>query len=161
MFKKRVILACDLSLACPAFAILEVDQHGIQLIHKSHVKTTAKRGTGYRLAEIEAHLKKVLHSYPITDVAVERGFNRFVKATEQIQRVVGVFILTLQHNEIVAFTEITPKAVKKAVTGNGAAKKDEVALALPQFVGEQTYKTDDESDAVAVGIAFAIEEGLL
>ena len=59
------------------------------------------------------------------------------------------------------FAEINPKAVKKAVTGNSSAEKDEVAAALPQFVGEWDYACDDESDAVAVGVAWLIREGMI
>lgn len=158
---KRVILAGDLSLSCPAFAVLEVDKHGIHVIHKSHVRTKTKMGTGYRLVEIEQHVKKILHSYPVTDVVVEKGFSRFHTVTHQLQRVVGVFILSLQHNNIVSFAEISPTSVKKAVTGDGKASKDVVAKNLYKYVGEQKYVTDDESDAVAVGVAYAKEEGLI
>lgn len=59
------------------------------------------------------------------------------------------------------FAEIGPKAVKKAITGNGLAEKDEVAAALPGFVGDWDYACDDESDAVAVGVAWLIQQGLI
>ena len=59
------------------------------------------------------------------------------------------------------FAEVSPKGVKKAVTGNSSAEKDDVAAALPQFVGEWDYACDDESDAVAVGVAWLIREGMI
>lgn len=59
------------------------------------------------------------------------------------------------------FVEIEPRTVKKAVTDNADAKKEEVAKALEQFVGPREYACDDESDAVAVGIAYLIREGLI
>lgn len=59
------------------------------------------------------------------------------------------------------FDEIGPKSVKKSIAGNGLAEKDEVAAALTQFVGEREYACDDESDAVAVGIAWLIQQGML
>ena len=51
--------------------------------------------------------------------------------------------------------------MKKLLTGSGKALKSEVALALESYVGTQKYETDDESDAVAVGIAWLIQENLL
>ena len=59
------------------------------------------------------------------------------------------------------FDEIAPTAVKKLVTGNASAKKEEVASALTKYVGQQDYACDDESDAVAVGVAWLIQKGLI
>ncbi|TWM32265.1 Crossover junction endodeoxyribonuclease RuvC [Bacillus licheniformis] len=49
--------------------------------------------------------------------------------------------------------------MKKAITGNGKASKDELAKSLYRWVGYADYKTDDESDAVGVGVAFAMQKG--
>lgn len=63
-----------------------------------------------------------------------------------------------------ADVEITPKTVKKDITGNGSASKDEVEagvrrmLALPD---EFTFRTDDESDAVAIGLSYMVREGVI
>lgn len=65
-----------------------------------------------------------------------------------------------QTKELV-FDEIAPKSVKKMVAGNGNATKDEVAAALGRHVGTQEYECDDESDAVAVGIAWLILNGYI
>lgn len=59
------------------------------------------------------------------------------------------------------FIDISPKTVKKLVANNDNAEKEEVALALQQFVGTREYACDDESDAVAVGIAWLIQQGML
>ncbi|GAK00882.1 hypothetical protein JCM19055_4004 [Geomicrobium sp. JCM 19055] len=65
----------------------------------------------------------------------------------------------LYENEVDTIVEITPTTVKKAITGNGKAKKDQVARDLKNFVGDIEYKTDDESDAVAVALTFALQKG--
>ena len=52
------------------------------------------------------------------------------------------------------FQEIDPKTVKKLITGDGLAEKQTVADALEKYVGLQEYRVDDQSDAVAVGIAW-------
>ena len=59
------------------------------------------------------------------------------------------------------FDEIDPKAVKKLIANNIKAKKDEVAKALSLFVGEQSYACDDESDAVAVGVAWLLVQDMI
>lgn len=57
------------------------------------------------------------------------------------------------------FDEIHPKTIKKLVADDQLAEKDAVAAALTQFVGEREYACDDESDAVAVGIAWLLQQG--
>lgn len=59
------------------------------------------------------------------------------------------------------FEDVSPKTVKKLVTNNDNAEKEEVANALEQFVGKRDYACDDESDAVAVGIAWLIRHGMI
>ena len=54
------------------------------------------------------------------------------------------------------FVEIAPTTVKKTLTGSGKAGKEEVAAVLERYVGRQEYATDDESDAVAVGVTWMI-----
>lgn len=90
----------------------------------------------------------------------ERGvITRHAEAL-MLGKVVGVIDLALENlSSGRTFDELPPLTVKKQVTGSGRAKKDEVAAALPQYVGNQTYETDDESDAVAVGIAWLLKNG--
>lgn len=47
--------------------------------------------------------------------------------------------------------------IKKLLTGNGKASKEEVAATLEKYVGQQSYAVSDESDAVAAGVAFLIQ----
>lgn len=89
----------------------------------------------------------------------ERGFSRFAAETQTIFRMVGVSDLVAWDKAGSVFAQLAPKEVKKLIAGDGKAKKEDVASALPYYVGDQTYRTDDESDAVAVGIAWLLKEG--
>lgn len=59
------------------------------------------------------------------------------------------------------FDEIHPKTIKKMVANDQLAEKDAVASALIQFVGEREYECDDESDAVAVGVAWLMKNKMI
>lgn len=52
------------------------------------------------------------------------------------------------------FHEIPPTIVKKMIAGKGNASKAEVAVGLARFIGERWFDSDDQSDAVAVGITW-------
>ncbi|MEW4131940.1 crossover junction endodeoxyribonuclease RuvC [Bacillus thuringiensis] len=155
------ILAMDLSLACPAFAVLEIRQGEVSVIHLSHIKTSPKKSTGYRLFQIEQHLQEILGKFTFDLVVMEKGFNKFALATQQIQRTVGVVLVTLMRNGYENIGELSPTSVKKCITGSGKASKEELAEALDQYLGVIEYKTNDESDACGVGLAFAKEKGLI
>lgn len=89
----------------------------------------------------------------------ERGFSRFATETQTIFRMVGISDLVAWDKAHAVFEQLAPKEVKRLIAGDGKAKKDLVAAALPYYMGEVEYKTDDESDAVAVGIAWLIKVG--
>ena len=67
----------------------------------------------------------------------------------------GVILLVgAEHN--LAITEVTPNAVKLAITGHGAATKTQVASMVEHWVKLPTAKRlDDELDAIAVALTTA------
>lgn len=70
----------------------------------------------------------------------------------------GIYKLELAKRKI-EFDVIAPSSIKKIVTGSGKATKDEVAKKLPQFVlnyDHFKFNNNDETDSVAVGVAYAI-----
>lgn len=82
-------------------------------------------------------------------------------STPMLSKVVGVSDLVAWNLRGQVFDEIHPRTIKKLVANKQDATKEEVAAALPQFVGEQEYECDDESDAVAVGVAWLIQNGFI
>jgi crossover junction endodeoxyribonuclease RuvC len=159
----KTVLAIDSSLACPAFAILEfnLNEKSVRVVEKSHVKTNSKKPTGYRLSQINQHVNDLLYENHFDEIVMEKGFNRFAVATQQIQRTVGVLMLRFWTANQYEVAEIAPTTVKKILTGSGKASKDAVADALESYVGKLEYKNDDESDAVGVGIAHGKQKGWL
>jgi len=89
----------------------------------------------------------------------KQGGPRNSRVIEVLHKVVGVADLYGWGFGGRIFDEIHPKTIKKLVADDQLAEKDAVAAALPQFVGEREYACDDESDAVAVGIAWLLQQG--
>lgn len=159
----KTILAIDSSLACPAFAVLEFNltEKTVRVVEVTHIKTNSKKSTGYRLFQIYGLADSLLDRYQFDAVVFEKGFNKFAVATQQIQRTVGMLLFTLYRKEIEDIEEIAPTSVKKYITGDGKASKEKLAEHLVSYVGVIKYKTNDESDAVGVGIAYGKKEGWL
>lgn len=87
--------------------------------------------------------------------------NRFqMKTIGTLHKVIGVADLYAWHMFGREFEEIHPNVVKHLVTGDANAGKDRVAEMLEDYVGVQQYACDDESDAVAVGVAWLIQNNI-
>lgn len=69
---------------------------------------------------------------------------------------VGIADLSAWNAKKEAYHELAPSMIKKLLTGNGKASKEEVASTLEQYVGRHEYAVSDESDAVAAGVAWLI-----
>ena len=91
----------------------------------------------------------------------ERPIFYHIMDADRLYRVAGVADLALWKTKEKKFYEVTPTSTKKILTNNGHAGKAQVAKRLSEYVGDLDYETDDESDAIATGIAFLIREGYL
>lgn len=153
----------DLSMSSPAFAVLKVEDGKVKILHLSHLKTNAKKEHGYRLLQIYNHIKKIFEEHPdIDEVVREKGFSRFPTVTQTLFKVVGISDVIAYINKFDTVHEIAPTSVKKYITGNGKASKDDVAKSVNTYLGTNiNFNTDDESDAVAVGIAYLKQKKVL
>lgn len=91
----------------------------------------------------------------------KQGGPRNSRVIEVLHKVVGVSDLYAWGLGGRIFEEVHPKTIKKLVANDQLAEKEAVASALAQFVGEREYECDDESDAVAVGVAWLLLNGMI
>ncbi|SER88098.1 crossover junction endodeoxyribonuclease RuvC [Psychrobacillus sp. OK032] len=166
------ILALDIS-ASPGFAVLDVKalkggQKKIVLVHVDSVKTDSATPDSQRYAYIEAKTVQTIHEYGPFDVVCREHFTKG-RSKRATQLVFGAWAavdsaLGRYGYAIDASNEFTPSAVKKAATGKGTADKDEVEAGVRERLklpDDFTFKTDDESDAVAIAIAYLQSKGMI
>ena len=165
------ILAIDIS-ASPGFAVLDVKypKAGVKvtLVYVDSVKTDTDSTDSQRYAYIEAKTVQVVHEYGPFDAVCREHFTkgRSKRATQlvfgswaAVDSALGRYGYTIATDN-----EFTPSAVKKAGCGNGKALKPEVETGVRKrlkLANDFVFKTDDESDAVAVGLAYLIKEGVI
>ena len=151
-------------MRCPGFALLAYDdtKRTVTLIRKSHVNNKAAKKThGQILSEIAKELRSYLQEYPDALLIREKALAMVSLAAKTIQilhKVIGVTDLYAWACGQREFIELAPSTIKSVVAGDKDATKDAVAAGVEPYVGPQAYVTDDESDAVAVGIAWLIKE---
>lgn len=161
------MFCADLSLNRPGFSILHCNPSTktVTIVRKSVVDHKSvykdrKKPHGQKLAENAKEIKSYMDSDMDLVFVRERGFHKHATETEAIFKMVGVSDLyAWKHRKV--FEEIPPTVIKKVITGNDKASKEEVAAALERYVGKQDYAFDDESDSVAVGVCWLIQHGYL
>jgi crossover junction endodeoxyribonuclease RuvC len=158
--KYDFLVAFDPSLDGCGWAVLDIRNKKPKFVESGVVTgrtTTWASGTPHstKLALICSMVEQVMAKYQVVyhTVYLERGFSKFNNSTQATFKARGALESKLVGYEVL---EITPGEVKKLITGNGAADKEEVAthirriLAIPD---SKVFSTDDESDAVAVAYA--------
>lgn len=166
----NIILSMDLSLSGSAFSILELNNNYIiikeLMFVNNKVSKMINKFHGEKLANIHDNLDDLLNRYNPTDIVREKGFSKFSLSTQAIFKAVGIVDFTLhQHGIKQKIDEIAPTSVKKLVTGSGKSDKSQVEEYVRKYLfptqKDIKFETDDLSDAVAVAIAYCIENKLL
>lgn len=159
------ILGIDASLNCPGFAIVEILDGEAKLIDTFSVNNNNSNGKeksiGKKLYEISRMLHFIISKFNPDEIVRERGFSRYAAVTQKLFRVVGALDVVAYDYKKADIIEITPKEIKVFMTGDGTASKDLVADALSLYVGSYVYNTNDESDAVAVVLSWALKCGYI
>lgn len=171
------ILSMDLSMNLPCIVLSEITEDkklkilDITYVDNKGLTGKKKKTNAQKLQEIHEAILELIDYNDLTNckdlhVVRERGFSRFATETQAIFRVVGVTdLIGIQYLNIKDIAEITPPSVKKMVTGDGKASKKEVENEVRNYLPKQQknfiFDTDDVSDAYAVGVAYAIKNGLL
>jgi len=160
------ILAFDIS-ASPGVAVIEIKKNKPKLLYVDSVKTDTKNTDAQRYEYITAFAVKAIHEYgPFDAVCREKytGSSRSKRAKQlvygawaAIDMACGKYGYAIDEKD-----EIVASAIKKATAGKGGASKEEVADGVRRILNEDiAFKSDDESDAVAVALTYAIREGLI
>ncbi|MGN9867355.1 crossover junction endodeoxyribonuclease RuvC [Bacillus swezeyi] len=160
------VLGLDLSLTSPGFAIIEAKGGKARLIKSAHFKTSASTDQPLRYEEIEAFTLLFVRDNQPFDVIVREIWppsknyannNKIHGAWSAIERALHRYGFGVDEN-------VYPSTVKKTVTGNGNAKKPQVAESVREWLGlpdDYKFATDDHSDACAVALTYLIREKII
>ncbi|MFA6514733.1 MAG: crossover junction endodeoxyribonuclease RuvC [Candidatus Paceibacterota bacterium] len=130
------------------------------LIYSSCFKTSAKIPFPERLRDIGLEIEKIIKKYKPENLAIEKlYFTTNQKTVMGVSEARGVIVYTAAKNGLTVY-EYTPPQIKVAVTGYGKASKENVMSMIPKLIDiNKEIKSDDELDAVAIGLTCLACEG--
>jgi len=105
-----------------------------------------------RLLEIHSSLSRLLaEQQPDVLVAETAFFHRNPHSTLVLGQVRGVVLLAARQAGV-PVEEYAPRQIKRAVTGNGGAAKEQVAFMVRALLGLPELPSPDAADALAVAV---------
>ncbi len=147
-----IILGIDPGTINCGYSILELVGSKKRLVEAGLIKIKSKILQEQIIELVEA-IDFILKKHKVDEVAIEDIFYAFnPKTVIKLAQFRGALSLKILQ-EIGNFSEYTPLQVKKAVTGNGKAAKEQVAFMVKTLLGiKQEIKPLDITDAIAVAI---------
>lgn len=146
------VLGIDPGTINCGYAIINVNKDGKKLVEAGLIKIKS-RVLQEQIVELIEGLEVIFSNHNIKEVAIEDIFFAFnPKSVIKLAQFRGALSLKILQ-EFGNFAEYTPLQVKKAVTGNGKAGKEQVAFMVKRLLGiKREIKPLDITDAIAVAL---------
>ena len=150
-----VILGIDPGTINCGYAIIEKTKNKTILLEAGLIKIKQKE-LQHQITELVEGLDTTLKDRKIDEVAIEDIFYAFnPKTVIKLAQFRGALSLKILQ-DFGNFSEYTPLQVKKAVTGNGKAQKEQVAFMVKRILKiTKEIKPLDITDAIAVALTHA------
>ncbi|MCX7996815.1 MAG: crossover junction endodeoxyribonuclease RuvC [Patescibacteria group bacterium] len=155
------ILAFDPGYEKLGYALF-VKKSNPEYITSGLIKTIRTKTEGERLLDIYIAVTQIILREQPDQVAIEKlFFSKNVRTALGVSQVIGIILLLAAQNNLKVL-ELTPKQIKETITGYGAADKKALQKMLWLQIGRQiVVADDDESDAIACGLAACLRNSLL
>jgi crossover junction endodeoxyribonuclease RuvC len=151
--KSVIILGIDPGTLVTGYGVIEINKGNIKLLSSGIIRNRAGIKMPLRLKEIYLTLCDIINRYHPDELAIESAFyGKNAQSAMKIGLARGVAILAGVNREIPA-TEYTPREIKKAIVGSGAASKQQVQFMVRSLLNNQLIPAlYDVSDALAVAL---------
>jgi crossover junction endodeoxyribonuclease RuvC len=147
-----IILGIDPGSRVTGYGAIEVVGTEHRAVSYGALKPKRSDGQAMRLYRIHGGLIEILDEVKPDACAIEMPvYAQNAQSMLKLGRAQAAAMLAAMHREI-PIVEYTPKEVKKAVTGNGNATKEQVWFMVKKILSIAEDRGLDASDALAVGI---------
>ena len=148
-----IILGVDPGVAITGYAILDFNDKSTDVVDYGVIKTDSSTAFPLRLKKIYDEISQIIKQYRPQTLALEEVFYaQNIKTALKMGHVRAVTLLAAVNCQV-AISEFAPRKIKQAVTGNGAASKQQVQKMVTQLLNlPQLPSSFDVSDAMAVAI---------
>ena len=156
----KIIIGIDPGTNVMGYGVLGIKGKTSSMIVMGVLKLNKLEDHYMRLHRIFERVTSVIEQYLPDEMAIEAPFyGKNVQSMLKLGRAQGVAIAAALGRQVL-ITEYEPRKIKMAITGNGAASKEQVAAMLQrilQLTAEQMPDLLDATDALAAALCHFYE----
>ncbi|MFA4920781.1 MAG: crossover junction endodeoxyribonuclease RuvC [Candidatus Neomarinimicrobiota bacterium] len=147
------VLGVDHGINRTGYAIVTLHGSCLKCLTQGTIVTSPSEQFNQRLKSIYTELTQIIKEWQPSIMAVEEAiYAQNVKTALLMGHARGAVLLAGANNDI-AIAAYTPKKIKLAVVGNGAASKEQVQFMVSRLLNlPQKPESLDAADAMAVAI---------
>ncbi len=152
-----VILGIDPGINVTGFGAIDATDRRVRILAAGDIRPPKGKPLPQRLEFLHRALADLLHRQQPEVVVLEMIFTheRYANTAALMGHARGVACLAAQEQRV-SLVEYPPARIKQALTGRGAASKDQVARMVEEWVGRRSPDWSlDATDALALAIAHA------
>ena len=154
------VLGIDPGLRIAGYGCVEftTNSSDIKLIEAGAIRMNSKRSISFRLTQLYDDISELISELSPDKFAVETIFTHSRQvATATIMGHARGVILLAGKQALLPLIELTPAEIKKSISGNGRASKEQVQLAVTTVLGlKEPPSPSDVSDALAIAITAGV-----
>jgi crossover junction endodeoxyribonuclease RuvC len=147
-----VVLGVDPGLVVAGFGVVSCQGGRIMLLDCGIVKLSSSQPIPERLSYLREFFNSKIDAWGVTDLVLETPFmGKNAQNFLKLGYVRGVLYLAV-HEKGLRVREFAPCEVKRAVTGFGAAEKEQVARVIMRLFPGVVPEQFDMTDAIALAL---------
>lgn len=145
------ILGIDPGSRITGYGLINAERNKIYYLDSGCIRTSAKF-LSQRLWQIFDGISQLMSNYQPNEVALENVFvQKNPNSALKLGHARGVIMVAVAAHQIIP-SEYSPRAVKQAVVGYGAAEKHQVKHMIVKLLKLNSSPQNDAADALAVAI---------
>jgi len=148
------LIGIDPGSRITGYGVVDTDGFRHKYVTSGFIKINADT-LGAKLGIIFTEVSKIVSTWKPESMAIEQVFvKRNVDSALKLGQARGAAICAGVQAEL-PIGEYTPRAIKKAVVGSGAADKQQIQHMIQRLLGLDELPQSDEADALAIAICHA------
>ena len=160
MTAEKIILGIDPGTTIMGFGLIKVVGKKMEFIQMNELQLSKYDDPYLKLKHIFERTIELIDTHHPDEIAIEAPFyGKNVQSMLKLGRAQGVAMAAGLSRQI-PITEYLPKKIKMAITGNGNASKEQVALMLKSLLNLQSLpKNLDATDGLAAAVCHFYNAG--
>ena len=153
-----IILGIDPGTNITGYGIIKkINKEKLELITFGIIDLRKISNHYLKLKEIFKQITVLIKKYSPEELAIEAPFyGKNVQSMLKLGRSQGVAIVAAANFNL-PINEYSPRKIKMAITGNGNASKEQVALILNSIINKKILNQLDATDAIAVAVCHSFQ----